>query len=115
VRAQQAGFFMRAFGDGTRLRVVAALSHRPLRFGELGRVLRCPKERLARHLQYLHDRRVIESQRTGQTVVYRLADAQHALHRAALAAVLTSLGDIDEVEQDRSRMRGHTRGGGSKG
>jgi len=106
MKARQAAFFMRAFGDGTRLRILAALSRRPLSFGQLARALKVPNFRLTRHLRYLHDRRVVESERAGATVIYHLAEAQHALHQVALGAVQTCLGQLDEVQQDTSRALG---------
>jgi DNA-binding transcriptional ArsR family regulator len=102
--ARQAAFFMRTFADGTRLRILAALSQRPLGFGELRKTLKCSKERLSRHLRYLHDRRVVESRPAGNSVIYRLANAQHTLHSVALGAVGGCLGQLDEVQQDTLRL-----------
>ena len=56
--AKQAGNFMRAFGDGTRLRIVCALLVRPTTVNDLTRLLRAPVQRVSRHLRYLHARGV---------------------------------------------------------
>jgi len=111
--ARQAAFFLRAFGDATRLRIVAALSRRPMGLGELAKALKCPIQRAFRHLRYLHSRRLVESKRAGNSVVYRLAKAQHRLHRLALGAVGSCLAEVDEVQQDSLRL-GREAAGGSR-
>ena len=112
--ARRAAFFFRAFGDPTRLRLVALLSEKPHSVARLRRVLGCPAQRISRHLRYLHARGVVECESAGNTVVYRLAPHQHALHRRVLTALLRSLGEIAEVEQDAQRLERDSNGRGPR-
>ncbi len=86
--AKEAGIFMRGFGDGTRLRILDALSIRPLTVGGLSDLLEVPLPKVSRHLRYLDARGLVEWATSGKGTQYRLAKPQHALHRAVLAAVL---------------------------
>ena len=104
MNARQAATFMRAFGDGTRLRIIGALSDAPMSMSKLARVLRCPKHRVSRHLTYLRARGVVQSEPVRNSVVYRLSGAKHAIHRRVLAAVQRCLGEIDEVLRDAARL-----------
>ncbi len=106
MNAQEAGYVMRAFGDGTRLRILHALSHKPLSVGELVGLLRCPQPRVSRHLRYLYARGLVFSQNKRNTVVYSLARPRHALHAAGLAAMEKSLADMDESGPDLRRLKG---------
>lgn len=102
--ARHAAFFLRALGDGTRLRLIALLSEKPHSVARLTQVLRCPKPRVSRHLRFLHARGLVECEPEGNAMVYRLAPHQHALHRLVLTAVLRSLGEIEEVQDDARRL-----------
>ncbi len=103
--AQAAGNFMRAFGDGTRLRILAALSVRPITVGDLTRLLGCPEQRVSRHLRYLHARGVVECSPKRKAVEYRLSGPRHPVHRAILSALRSSIGTIDEARADQERLR----------
>jgi len=107
--AQQAGTFMRAFGDGTRLRIIAALGVRPLTVGELARLVRCPVQRMSRHLRYLYARGVVDWKPAGKAVAYRLSPPAHALHRRVLAAVGECLTTLGDVQRDAGRLRAKPR------
>ena len=103
--ARQAGCLFRALGDGTRLRIVAALLQEEVSFADFRRVLRRPPSTLSRHLSYLHERGIVESRPAGNTVIYRLAPADEPLHRRMLSLVRASAGFIDEVAGDRAHIR----------
>jgi len=104
MRARDAGTFMRAFGDGTRLRIVAALGGTPLTVAELTRLLRCPEQRVSRHLRYLHARGVVESEAALNSVVYSLAKPQNGLHRLVVSALQNGLAGVEEVQRDSDRL-----------
>ncbi len=72
MRASEVARFLRAFGDGTRLRVLFLLARSPLTVGTLARTLRCPVKRVSRHLQYLAARGVVASQAERGRLVYHL-------------------------------------------
>ena len=111
--AREAASFMRAFGDGTRLRILVALSTRELSVAQMTGLLRCPKTRISRHLGYLRSRSIVESQQMGNSVVYRLLPPQHPLHRWALGALQQCSTDIEDVHRDTMRLG--NKAGGSKG
>jgi len=104
--AQEAGNFMRAFGDGTRLRIVSVLSVHPTTVGDLSRILKCPEKRVSRHLRYLHARGVVVWRSVRKGARYELAAPANALHLAALGALQKTLPAIDETAQDQARL-GH--------
>ena len=95
---------MRAFGDGTRLRIIGALSVQPTTVGDLTRLLRSPVQRISRHLLYLHARGIVESEPHGKGVAYRLAAPQSALHATILQALQASLEELEEIGEDRRRQ-----------
>ena len=103
--AQEAATFMRAFGDGTRLRIIAALSIRPATVWELARLIRCPEHRVSRHLRYLHLRGVVGWRPADRAVSYHLSAPAHRMHAEVLAAVQATMGDIDEARADATRLR----------
>ena len=104
MHAKEAAAFLRAFGDGTRLRILHALTVRPLTVGELARVLKAPIPRLSRHLRYLDARGLVAWQSSGRSVLYRLTPPRNRLHRRVMRAVQECMSDIIETEGDRSRL-----------
>ena len=103
--ARQAGTFMRAFGNGTRLRIIAALFDRPLSVADMTQLLGCPKKRLSRHLQYLHARGIVWFDQRGKFMVYHLAAPVGALHAGAISTLEVCLDGIDEVRADTEKVR----------
>ncbi len=103
MEAKEAGWLLRAFGDGTRLRIIALLTHRPHRVSELARALRRPMPAVTRHLRYLHARGLVEWQTVDGGVLYRLTPSGNPLKEAVLAALQRRLDLLDEVPRDRAR------------
>ena len=103
MNAREAARFLRAFGDGTRLRIVALLSEKPRSVVQLATVLQSPTPRVSRHLRYLLARGVVDCKADGNAMIYRLATERHGLHRRVLKALLLSLEDIEEVPRDAVR------------
>jgi predicted ArsR family transcriptional regulator len=108
MRAQDAATHLRAYGDPTRLRIIDALSHGPLAYSDLARVLECPKPRLTRHLRYLHARGFVQWSQKSGAVVYRLSRPSHLVHERMLEAAQSALGTLAEVQDDRARRRALT-------
>jgi len=102
--AKEAGWFFRAFGDGTRLRIVGALSKRGMRVSELARLLRRPVPSVSRHLRYLHARGLVDWRKLSSGVVYSLAPPAHTLHKRVLSAFQACLHTIDDVRNDVARV-----------
>ena len=103
--AHEAGVFMRAFGDGTRLRILHLLSKRPLCVVELADILGCSVQRVWRHVDYLSQRDVLEADRAGNSVLHRIRKPRNRLHRRVLEAVVDAVGDIDEAKSDGRRVK----------
>lgn len=66
---------LRAAGDGTRLRILAALSVRPLCVCELVSLVDVGQPAVSRHLGLLETAGLVESGRDGRWIEYRLAVA----------------------------------------
>jgi len=87
----------RALSDGTRLQcVMLLLAEQPLCVCEFVHALDCPQSRISRHLGQLRDLGIVQDERRGQWVHYRLHPAlphwAHAvLQAAAQAEAMTSV------------------------
>ncbi|HUT37353.1 MAG TPA: metalloregulator ArsR/SmtB family transcription factor [Planctomycetota bacterium] len=110
MRARDAAKFLRAFGDGTRLRILFLLARSALPVRALAQALRCPGKRVSRHLQYLAARRVVESETRGRRVVYCLSPAGDRLHKGALSAVQACRDLVEETNADASRVASQEQG-----
>ena len=104
MNAKQAGTLLRAFGDGTRLRILNALAGGRRTVAKLATVLACPRPRLSRHLAYLKARGLVDWERIGNAVAYCLAAPATRLVKEVLAAVLASIDDVDEARRDRAKL-----------
>lgn len=79
--------YFRVLGDPTRLRIVEALLERERTVSELVELVRAPQSRVSNHLACLRWCRLVESERRGRTVVYRVTD-ERVSRVLALAASL---------------------------
>jgi DNA-binding transcriptional ArsR family regulator len=68
--------YFRVLGDPTRLRIVEALLERERTVSDLVDLLGAPQSRVSNHLACLRWCRLVESERRGRTVVYRVADGR---------------------------------------
>lgn len=86
--------------DATRLRLIVALATDPLCVGDLSRVVSLGQSATSHALRILRDRGIVQAERRGQQVVYRLTDRalcpliaegwRQALDESPPLAVLTS-------------------------
>jgi len=111
MRASEVARFMRAFGDGTRLRIILLLARSPCSVAALAQSLRCPLKRISRHLQYLAARGVVGSHGERGHPVYHLCSPGDPLHRGALAALAAVRDRVVETGPDQSRAARLTAGG----
>jgi ArsR family transcriptional regulator, arsenate/arsenite/antimonite-responsive transcriptional repressor len=91
--------FFRALSDGTRRRCLMLLfSEGELCVCELVHALGLPQPRVSRHLGHLRDLGIVEDERRGQWVYYRLHPALPAwtLEILNAVAVAETLGDVRE-------------------
>ncbi len=63
---------LRAMGDDTRLRILQALLHRERCVNEIAQKLNLPQPHVSHHLQILRNVKLVEGQRDGQRICYRL-------------------------------------------
>jgi ArsR family transcriptional regulator len=70
----QVSDIFRALGDGTRLRILYALSVETLCVCELSRVLGLSVSAVSHQLRMLRDLRLVKTMRQGKMVYYSLAD-----------------------------------------
>ena len=104
-RLDDATVLFRALSDGTRLRVLSVLTHRPeLGVGEIVAILRLPQPTVSRHLAYLRRGHLVVMRRDGRRKLYSAAPPRSGLHRAVMAS-LADGGDFSPLMADRSRAR----------
>jgi DNA-binding transcriptional ArsR family regulator len=63
-----------ALADPKRILILYALAERPMYVGELAEALDTPQSTVSRHLKVLRDRRLVNTERDGASVLYSLAD-----------------------------------------
>lgn len=66
--------YFRVLGDPTRLRLLQALLERERSVGELVELVGAPQGRVSNHLACLKWCRLVEAERRGRRVVYRVTD-----------------------------------------
>ncbi len=104
--------WLRAAGEGSRLRLLALCTQGPLSVSELAETLRQSEPRVSRHLKILSEAGLIERHRQGQWVQYRVAaDPQAASFVAGLLAQLDRRDAL--LLADRATARGTRRAQGA--
>jgi DNA-binding transcriptional ArsR family regulator len=58
--------------DETRLRILHLLSHRPLCVCHFQEILRAPQVKISKHLAYLREHALVETQKEGAWIIYSL-------------------------------------------
>ena len=120
---KQAVKVFKALGDPTRLRIVKLLENGELCVCQLIAVLNMGQSRISRHLSILKEAGLIQDNRKGKWVHYRLC-CQDATHN--ICSCLAGLAGDQAVKQDRRAARNakpqapcghqhHTTGTKSKG
>ncbi|MBX2884232.1 MAG: metalloregulator ArsR/SmtB family transcription factor [Granulosicoccus sp.] len=93
---------LRAAGESTRLRILAALRHGELTVSELTRILDQSQPRVSRHLKLLCDSGLLERHQEGAWVLHRLSD-QPGIHK--IATGIMDLIDFDDPELARDQRK----------
>ena len=78
---EQLSSFFKALADPTRLRIMNLLLRSPFCVCEMERILGLPQPLLSRHLAYLRNSGLVESNRDGMRVNYNLAEKHPLLMR----------------------------------
>jgi ArsR family transcriptional regulator, nickel/cobalt-responsive transcriptional repressor len=72
-KAKDCAALLRLLADQTRLTVLRQLLSGPKRVGEINAVLKIDQSLLSHHLKVLREHGLVQSQRDGKSVLYRLA------------------------------------------
>jgi ArsR family transcriptional regulator len=99
-RLPEAARFFRALADPVRLRIIRLLLVRPLCVCELTFILKAEQSRISHHLRILRDAGLVEDERRGRWMIYRIAGAGPRALAAALEPALRG---------DRDHFRAHRR------
>ena len=92
----------KALSDETRLRILKMLEGRPLCVCEIQYVLKGSQPNVSHHLKTLSEAGLVESERDGLWISYRIAKtAETPLHTALLSLLRRSLKEDDRVKKDR--------------
>jgi len=100
----------RAFGDPTRVRILAALTPRALAVGSIARSIHAPQSTVSKHLQILFNAGLVERRREASTVIYSIVspDIAECLRLLGLAAGGRA-GSTPRMKSIRTRPRNHPR------
>ncbi|MGI9316231.1 MAG: ArsR/SmtB family transcription factor [bacterium] len=95
---------LRAAGESTRLRILAALKHSELTVSELTMVLDQSQPRVSRHLKLLCDSGLLERYQEGAWVFHRISDREGVGEVSRGLLELINLSDA-ELERDQQKLR----------
>lgn len=95
---------LKALADDTRLRMVALLSHRALCVCHFEAALKLPQPNVSRHLGILRAAGVVEAQRSGSWVYYRLARQSDPDCARQLRTLVKSFSKREALHRDLARL-----------
>jgi len=96
----------KALSDETRVRILKMLEGRPLCVCEIQHVLKGSQPNVSHHLKTLSEAGLVDFERDGLWIAYRIAEAPETpLHAAALALLRRSLKDDERVKKDRAIVK----------
>lgn len=95
---------LRAVGESTRLRILFVLAHGELNVSELTMILGQSQPRVSRHLKLMSDAGLLERNKEGSWVLFRLRDTDEA---GELASLVANLLDRDDpiLSADMGRLQ----------
>ncbi len=92
------------FCDRTRLRILSLLRRGPLCVCHFQRILGEPQVKISKHLGYLRSRGLVEAQREGNWMVYRLPEKRPRELAANLACLQDCAAEHPVFRRDRTRL-----------
>jgi len=96
----------KALSDETRVRILKMLEARPLCVCEIQFVLKGSQPNVSHHLKTLSEAGLVDSERDGLWIAYRIADKPETpLHAATLTLLRRSLKNDDRVKKDRAIVK----------
>jgi ArsR family transcriptional regulator len=91
--------------DPTRLRLLNVLAQGPVCVCHFQDVLGEPQVKISKHLAYLRERGLVESERQGNWVIYGLAANRSRELQANLACLQECAQSIPVFKRDRARLK----------
>jgi ArsR family transcriptional regulator len=101
--------------DRTRLRLLHLLLQGPLCVCHFQEILHEPQVKISKHLAYLRRRGMVEAEREGNWMVYRLPARRSPALRANLACLQDCAGEEPVFRRDLARLRQRAPGIASSG
>jgi len=108
VDIRQLETLLKALADGTRLRILGLLTAGEVCVCDIHASLRIPQPKASRHLAYLRRAGLVTTRREGLWVHYGLAPAVNPLVETIQQAVVHTLGHLDAVKKDATRLQRET-------
>lgn len=99
---------LKALADPTRLRIVGLLQHGEICVCNLHTSLRISQPKASRHLAYLRRAGVVEAEKRGLWVYYRLAAQASRLAQTLLDAARHCAGHLATARRDAARLVAET-------
>ena len=94
----------KALSEEIRLRIMALLEEGELCVCDLMAVLGLPQSTVSRHLAYLRHAGLVEGERRGMWMYYRLADRADGLAGELRLLLARCLPDLELIRQDRQAL-----------
>ena len=94
----------KALSEVVRLRVIALLGGGELCVCDLMAVLDLPQSTISRHLSYLKNAGLVEGERRGVWMYYRLSERQDPLRQALMQDLAVLLGEESMVREDLEKL-----------
>jgi ArsR family transcriptional regulator, arsenate/arsenite/antimonite-responsive transcriptional repressor len=99
---------LKGLADPTRVRILGLLRAGDVCVCHIHESLGVPQSKASRHLAYLRRTGLVETEKRGLWVYYRLAPRTDASHRAVLDAVLRCAGHFPTARRDATRLEKRT-------
>ena len=96
---------MKALSDPNRVRVLKLLQERPLCVCEIQELLQLAQSTVSRHMKTLEDAGLIEHERQGTWIIYRLITHCQSVYGSEMLSCLAEwLEDDDELKQMHRKL-----------
>jgi len=105
----------KALSEPVRLRIMALLSRGERCVCDLMAVLDMPQSTVSRHLAYLKNAGLINGQRQGAWMFYRLAEPETELHAGLISLINACFPELSQSKKDLATLALHESTQGHRG
>jgi ArsR family transcriptional regulator len=98
----------KALADPTRIRIVGLLLGGEICVCHMHETLGIPQSKASRHLAYLRRAGLVEAEKRGLWVYYRLARQREHIAQTLLDAARHCIGHLSDVRRDGAKLEKHT-------